>query len=63
MENTTLKNVIIKNAKGKNLLLFDDDFEFYHEQDIYCEDMVEDFSDNDEITSAEEGFMVGYLAA
>ena len=57
------RNIIIKNGQGKKLLLFDDDIEIYTEKDIYSEDMVEDFNENDEITLEEEGFMVGYLAA
>jgi hypothetical protein len=31
--------------------------------DIYTESFVENFSEDDEISIAEEGFMVGYLAA
>jgi len=58
-----MSRIFIENAKGKKLLLFEEDMELYKGNDIYCEDMVEDFNDNDEISSAEEGFMVGYLAA
>jgi len=31
--------------------------------DIYTDSFVENFSEDDEISTAEEGFMVGYLAA
>lgn len=57
------KNIIIKDGQGRKLLLFDQDVEIYVENDIYNEEMAEDYSDNDEISSAEEGFMIGYLAA
>lgn len=57
------KNIVIKDGQGRKLLLFDEDIEIYVENDIYNEEMAEYFSDNDEITSAEEGFMMGYLAA
>ncbi len=30
--------------------------------DIYTENIVEDYLDEDEISAAEEGFMIGYLA-
>lgn len=53
----------IKNTKGKELLPSGNDFEIICDEDIYCEGMAENFSDNDEISSAEEGFMFGYLAA
>lgn len=53
----------IKNTKGKELLLSDKYFEINCDEDIYCEGIAENFSDNDEISSAEEGFMFGYLAA
>ncbi|MDA1196459.1 MAG: hypothetical protein O2779_00665 [Nanoarchaeota archaeon] len=33
------------------------------EQDIYVEAGVLDYSDNDEISAMEEGFMLGYLEA
>jgi len=33
------------------------------EQDIYSEDGVESYMDDDEIAEREEGFMVGYLGA
>jgi hypothetical protein len=33
------------------------------EWDIYSEQGVDDFFDNDEIDSREEGFMLGYLAS
>jgi hypothetical protein len=50
-----------KNSKGKQLLLLGE--QIYSDEDIYSEGIAEDFSDNDEISSAEEGFMAGYLAA
>lgn len=31
--------------------------------DIYTESFIENFSEDDEISTAEEGFMTGYLAA
>ena len=31
--------------------------------DIYEENMVDEYIDNDEISDAEEGFMKGYLSA
>ena len=33
------------------------------DRDIYTEEGVNDYSDNDEIDSREEGFMQGYLAS
>ena len=56
-------NIIIKDGQGKKLLFFDNDKELYTDQDIYSEDTVENFNENDEISLEEEGFMVGYLAA
>jgi hypothetical protein len=50
-----------KNFRGKQLLLIGE--QTFCDEDIYCEGIAEDFSDNDEISSAEEGFMAGYLAA
>ena len=38
-----------------------EDFEM--DRDIYKEEGVSDYSDNDEIDSREEGFMQGYLAS
>ena len=35
----------------------------YDTMDIYEEDMVDEYIDNDEISDAEEGFMKGYLSA
>jgi len=35
----------------------------YEEYDIYTENGVSDYVDNDEINSMEEGFMRGYLAS
>lgn len=58
-----MNKIFITNGKGKDLLLFDEESENHTTEDIYCEEKVEDFSDDDEITSAEEGFMIGYLAA
>ena len=51
------------NNLNRRLLFFEDSQDIYLDNDIYKEDNAEDFSDNDEISSAEEGFMVGYLAA
>ena len=31
--------------------------------DIYFNEIAEDYADNDEISAAEEGFMMGYLEA
>ncbi len=36
---------------------------FEKEMDIYTEEGVCDFCENDEIDSKEEGFMLGYLGA
>ena len=58
-----MKKIIVEDGKGKALLLFHDDSFIKNEEDIYYEDRVEDFSDNDEISLEEEGFMCGYLAA
>jgi hypothetical protein len=54
--------VEMERAKGK-LIFFEEQENKYYDTDIYYEETVEDFSDNDEISSAEEGFMFGYLAA
>ena len=35
----------------------------FEEQDIYTEDGVLDYSENDVISPNEEGFMLGYLSA
>lgn len=35
----------------------------YLDEDIYYEDVLDELSENDEITLEEEGFMYGYLAA
>ena len=35
----------------------------FEEHDIYTEEGVEEYSENDVISSNEEGFMLGYLAA
>jgi len=35
--------------------------EEHEEQDIYSEEGVENFMEDDEITDIEQGFMVGYL--
>ena len=37
--------------------------EFELDRDIYTEEGVSDYSDNDEIDPREEGFMQGYLAS
>lgn len=37
--------------------------EFEKEMDMYTEEGVSDYVDNDEISPAEEGFMQGYLAS
>jgi len=37
--------------------------EFEKEMDIYTEEGVDEFFENDEISSREEGFMLGYLDA
>ncbi|MBW2992794.1 hypothetical protein KY345_06280 [Candidatus Woesearchaeota archaeon] len=58
-----MNSIIVEDGRGKKLLLFDEDIEICCEDDIYNEEMAEDFSDNDEISSAEEGFIKGYLAA
>lgn len=58
-----MNRIFITDEKGKDLLLFDEETELYNEEDIYCEETAEYFNDNDEISSAEEGFMRGYLAA
>lgn len=39
------------------------DIELVEEYDIYSEGCIEEFSENDEISAEEEGFMKGYLAA
>jgi hypothetical protein len=33
------------------------------EMDIYSDDRYDDFTDFDEISGAEEGFMIGYISA
>lgn len=58
-----MSRIFIEDGRGRKLLLFDEEAELCCEEDIYCEEIVEDFNDNDEISSAEEGFMMGYLAA
>ena len=35
--------------------------EFEEDLDFYNENLIEDDLENDEISSAEEGFMIGYL--
>ena len=35
----------------------------YDSMDIYEENIVEEYIENDEISDAEEGFMKGYLAS
>lgn len=37
--------------------------EFGIDRDIYTEEGVNEFFDNDEIDSKEEGFMIGYLSS
>lgn len=37
--------------------------EFEKEVDIYTEEGVDNYCENDEIDTKEEGFMIGYLAA
>ena len=48
---------------NRRILFFDDTHDIYLDSDIYSEDTAEDFKEDDEISSAEEGFMAGYLAA
>jgi hypothetical protein len=37
--------------------------EYQEDCDIYAEEGVHSFQDNDEISDVESGFMIGYLAA
>jgi hypothetical protein len=37
--------------------------EFELDRDIYTEEGINEYSENDEINSREEGFMLGYLGA
>ena len=50
--------------KPKKAKIYDYKFEYVEEEyDIYSSEGTEDYVDNDAISSAEEGFMMGYLAA
>lgn len=51
------------NTLNRRVFFFEDSRDIYLDNDIYSEDTAEDFKDDDEISSAEEGFMAGYLAA
>lgn len=68
-ENTVKKQLeLIRNYQKNQKKKQDHDTEVIsldvlEDTDIYTEDGVEEFSENDAITIMEEGFMVGYLAS
>jgi hypothetical protein len=49
---------MIKSRKAKY-----QDSEEFEEQDIYTEEGIEEYSEDDVISPFEEGFMLGYLEA
>jgi hypothetical protein len=49
--------------RGENMKRLFENIEVYEELDIYTEQGIIDSCEDDEISSGEEGFMIGYLAA
>ena len=41
----------------------EDEFEIQEEPDIYTEEGIEEYVDDDSISPTERGFMIGYLGA
>ncbi len=41
----------------------EEEFEIQEEPDIYTEEGIENYVDDDSISASEEGFMLGYLGA
>ena len=47
----------------KEVIQMEDEFEVQEEPDIYTEEGIETYVDDDSISASEEGFMKGYLGA
>ena len=47
----------------KEVIQMEDEFEVQEEPDIYTEEGIEEYVDDDSITPSEQGFMKGYLGA